>query len=129
MTKNAIQPTRPNGISAIAVYFFIVAAFDFIGACAILLFPLAAVMSAGNDGSVAAIAALTSGLCATVVLGALSLAAGIGLMRLATWARWLAFALASLSLILFPIGTIIGVIIIWYLLRQDVRQAFETADS
>ena len=124
MTENVMKPTRPDGVSTIAVYFFIVAAFDFVGACAILFIPLAAVL---DEGSVGAIAALSSGLCTTAALGALSLAAGIGLMRMATWARWLAVALAILSLILFPIGTIIGALIIRYLLRQDVREAFEAS--
>jgi hypothetical protein len=29
----------------------------------------------------------------------------------------------------FPIGTVIGGVIIWYLLKGDVREAFEMAES
>jgi len=45
------------------------------------------------------------------------------------WARWLAFILAIFSLFLFPIGTVIGALIIWYLLKDDVREAFEAAED
>jgi hypothetical protein len=39
----------------------------------------------------------------------------------------LAIVLAILGLFAFPVGTVIGVLIIWYLLKEDVRQAFELA--
>jgi uncharacterized Tic20 family protein len=41
------------------------------------------------------------------------------------WARWLAIVLAALGLLAFPVGTVIGALIIWYLLKDEVRQAFE----
>ena len=53
-------------------------------------------------------------------LGGLAyLIAGIGLWQMRAWARWLSVALAILALPVFPIWTIIGALIIWYLLRED----------
>ncbi len=57
----------------------------------------------------------------------LSVITGWGLLGLKGWARWLSIVMAALSLLAFPIGTIIGVLIIWYLLKDEVRQAFEAA--
>jgi hypothetical protein len=37
------------------------------------------------------------------------------------------FALAIVSLLFFPVGTIIGAVIDWYLLRGEVRESFEVA--
>jgi uncharacterized Tic20 family protein len=53
--------------------------------------------------------------------------AGWGLLGMKGWARWLAIALAALSPLAFPVATVIGALIIWYLLRDEVRQAFEAA--
>ena len=53
--------------------------------------------------------------------------AGWGLLRMKQWARWLAFVLAIISLFFFPIGTVVGALIIWYLLKGDVNEAFEKA--
>ncbi|KPK09963.1 MAG: hypothetical protein AMJ56_09495 [Anaerolineae bacterium SG8_19] len=105
MTVDAKQPARPDGVTAIAVYYFLVAISS-------LYFPLIG---------------LSFGLLTTLVLAVMAIVAGWGLLRMASWARWLAFGLAIISLLFFPIGTIIGAIIIWYLLKEDVREAFEAA--
>lgn len=128
MTVDAKQPARPDGVTAIAVYYFLVAIFDLIGACAIVAFPMAAIIQTNSGSSLYfPLIGLSFGLLTTLVLAVLAIVAGWGLLRMASWARWLAFALAIISLLFFPIGTIIGAIIIWYLLKEDVREAFEAA--
>ncbi len=128
MTVEAKRPTRPDGVTAIAVYYFLVALFNLLGACAIIAFPIAAIIQE-NSGSdlYFPLISLSFGLCATLILAILAIVAGWGLLRMAGWARWLAFALAIISLLFFPIGTIVGAITIWYLLKADVREAFEAA--
>lgn len=128
MTVDAKQPARPDGVTAIAVYYFLVAIFDLIGACAIVAFPVASIIQTNSGSSLYfPLIGLSFGLLTTLVLAVLAIVAGWGLLRMASWARWLAFALAIISLLFFPIGTIIGAIIIWYLLKADVREAFEAA--
>ena len=128
MTVDAKQPARPDGVTAIAVYYFLVAIFDLIGACAIVVFPMAAIIQTNSGSSLYfPLIGLSFGLLTTLVLAVMAIVAGWGLLRMASWARWLAFALAIISLLFFPIGTIIGAIIIWYLLKEDVREAFEAA--
>lgn len=49
---------------------------------------------------------------------------GLGLFKLWNIARILAIILAVFQLLAFPIGTIIGAIIIWYLLKGSTGDAF-----
>ena len=55
----------------------------------------------------------------------LSLAAGIGTLQSRRWARTLGIVHAVAGIINFPVGTVIGVLIIIYLGREDVRLYFE----
>ena len=59
--------------------------------------------------------------------GVLSIAAVVGVLRLREWGRWLAMGLAVVGLILIPIHTIVGVLIIWYLLSDEAKHAFGVA--
>ena len=61
------------------------------------------------------------GLCAggfLLLFGVPVAVTGWGLLRRADWARVLAMVLAVLGLFLFPIGTIIGIYVIWVLTSQ-----------
>ena len=51
-------------------------------------------------------------------------AGGIGLMKGYEWGRKLCIAYAILSLALLPIGTIIGILSLRYLMRKDVKEYF-----
>jgi len=59
--------------------------------------------------------------------GVLAVITGWGLLGLKGCARWRAIVLAALSVVAFPVGTVIGVLIIWYLLQEEVREAFGAA--
>jgi hypothetical protein len=120
---------RPDGVTIIAVYEFLSAIPGLIGLCAILVFAVPGTLAGGDGIGDAAVALFVLGIV-LLLIGAgalLSVITGWGLLGLKGWARWLAIVLAALSLPLFPIGTIIGVLIIWYLLKDEVRQAFEAA--
>jgi hypothetical protein len=57
--------------------------------------------------------------------GLLSVVVGFGLLKLQNWARWAAIVLAILGLPGFPVGTVIGILILIYLLGDEARIAFE----
>ncbi len=102
-----------------------------LGACAILtvaLFPVALNVDDG-DALFWALFGLCIGFLVTGGSGILSVLAGWGLLNLKEWARWLALVLAVFTLFAFPIGTIIGVLIIWYLLQDEAKDAFLTGSS
>lgn len=122
---------RPEGVTAIAVWYFIEAAFLFLGACTIIAVLFGVLAAIGNDPDAQFWTSfgMLCGVVFLVVLGIAVVIAGWGLLSMKQWARWLAFILAIIGLFAFPIGTIIGAVIIWYLLKDDVRQAFEIAES
>ena len=124
----AAKPTRPDGISVIAIFYLIMGVINLIGACAIVVFPVAAIIqNTSGPEQFFPLVGLGFGLLSALALAVLALVAGWGLMRMVGWARWLAFALAIVSLLFFPVGTIIGAVIIWYLLQGEVRESFELA--
>ncbi len=50
--------------------------------------------------------------------------AGYGLLRRRSWGRMLAIVIAVLSLLNFPLGTLIGIYALWVLLQQDASRYF-----
>lgn len=118
---------RPDGVTAIAVWFFVDAFLLLIVTCSLLAIPVSGVLAEINDpiGEFWAVFSLTCGGIFMLISGILMVFAGWGLLRMKQWARWLAFVLAIFSLFAFPIGTVLGALIIWYLLKEDVSKAFE----
>ncbi len=53
----------------------------------------------------------------------------IGLLRLRSWARPHAIALAAVGLLFFPAGTILSIPVLVYLLRRDVARIFELGEG
>jgi hypothetical protein len=117
---------RPDGVSVIAIYYVFFAVMNLIGSCAILLFALVPAMGATGDGFgfLGAVFGIGIGFLFVAAGALLGLAAGLGLLRLKNWARILAIVLAIFSLLAFPIGTIIGGLIIWYLIKPEVKEVF-----
>jgi uncharacterized Tic20 family protein len=122
---------RPDGVTIIAVWYFVEAFFLLIGLCSLIALPVSGVFSDIGDptGEFWVYFGLTCGAIWILISGIALVLAGWGLLGMKQWARWLAFVLAIFSLFAFPIGTIIGAVIIWYLLKQDVREAFEMAEG
>ena len=122
---------RPDGVTAIAVWYFVDAFFTLMIACTLIALPFSGVFDDIGDstGYFWATFGVTCGVVFVLLSGIAALLAGWGLLRLKQWARWLAFILAIFGLFAFPIGTVIGALIIWYLLKDDVREAFESAED
>jgi len=59
-----------------------------------------------------------------LIRGAVGVAAGIGLLQRAPWARILALVIAFLSLISFPFGTALGIYTIWVLLSSGAEEEY-----
>jgi uncharacterized membrane protein len=55
--------------------------------------------------------------------------AGWGLLTKRSWSRVLGMVLAILSLFLFPIGTVIGIYILWVLTSEPAAAYFGDADD
>lgn len=118
---------RPDGVSLLAIWHFILAAMFALGLCAMTI-PIVAVWADGNtspnDAFIATIF-LMIGFVAILVFAVAFLAVGWGLWELKSWARMAAIVLAILALFGFPIGTVTGGLTLWYLLADpDGKAAF-----
>jgi len=118
------QRKRPDLVTLIAVYHLLVAALWLLGVLVVGVGILVALFEA--TGTDAIIAPLVLGLVMLIFLTgcAVNIATSLGLFALKNWARWLAIVLGILSLPKLPIGTVVGVIEIWYLLTPEAQEAF-----
>ena len=118
--------SRDDGITLVAVYFFVVAGLLALGALATVLIPLIPLSVGGMPfgGAMALLIVFGLGFLVVGGLAVLHLIVGLGLLGRKEWARWLAIILSLLGLFNFPIGTVIGGLIIVFLLQDNVQEAF-----
>ncbi len=123
MTSTGSQRSvRPDKVTLIAVWFSINAAISLFLFAPLCFFFLPARIS----GELVSAAALVVGFL-SVVFGVLDVAAVVGLLRLREWGRWLGIVLAVLGLFFIPVHTIVGALIIRYLLSDEAKHAFGVA--
>ncbi|HHF55613.1 MAG TPA: hypothetical protein ENL42_01685 [Thermoplasmatales archaeon] len=109
---------RPGGITILAVLYVIEGLFTL---------GMGGLTMAGGSlipvfgGLVAAIGAIY------VIVGLIDFAIAYGLWNLKPWARTVAIIFAIIGLLGFPIGTIISIIILWYLFKPEIKEAFGQA--
>ena len=121
---------KPDNLTVIVVWESITAFGAFIGICAIafIAFP-----DAVNDMLGSAMPGAVFGLSISVLVLicyiGVAIAGGVGLLKGKEWGRVLSIAHAALSLISFPIGTVIGIIIIMYLTKSEVKDYFQAGSS
>jgi len=100
-----------------------------IGIAAIAIFALPySIGSYGFRVDVGAVFGMSIGIFFLVGFIGLSIAGGIGLLKGKNWGRLLSIVNAALSLLSFPIGTVIGILVLVYLARSGVQQYFEGTD-
>ena len=121
--------THPDGMTVIAVYFLVTGALSLLGAVLGLTFGVQHLGLLDRTCSMVRLFSLPFALAALVssglLYGIVALAVGWGLLQLHSWARWFAIVLAALTLLNFPIGTVIAALIIGYLLQRKVAALFE----
>ncbi len=60
-----------------------------------------------------------------IIIGLIDFLVGYGLWTLKPWARTVAIVFAVIGLISFPIGTIISIIVLWYLFKPEIKEVFQ----
>jgi hypothetical protein len=122
---------RSDGVTIIAIYQFAVAFFSLLGICGLLTIPM--IVGASTAASRAEGGPLATAIVSTVMViasgwiflvGLANAIIGWGLWKQHEWGRIGAIVLAVLRLFSFPIGTLIGALILWYLFREDVKEEF-----
>jgi type IV pilus assembly protein PilA len=112
-----IDMSRPGIVTLLAVLDILGGLFMILGAILVI------VASVGESKSGdTAIAVVGGGACAFI--GAVAIAAGVGMWMLQSWGRILQIVLACIGLLGFPCGTLINVLILIYLLKPGVKVLF-----
>jgi hypothetical protein len=131
MTTSTTVSRRTDGITAIAIYHFVVAgifalaAFCF-GIPTLVLGIVGITEDAGAFIGMGAVALIGMTLLAFSLL---NVVIGYGVWTLRGWARLGAMAIAVVSLLFVPLGTLFGAFVLWYLLKPEVAAAFEPSAS
>jgi len=118
---------RPDLLILIAVWEFISAFGAFIGIIAIAVFAFPEVGSLHGVSSVGGIFGLSIAMLVLLFYLSFAIAGGIGLLGRKEWGRILSLVHAALSLLSIPFGTIIGILVIVYLIKPEIRDYFESA--
>ena len=122
---------RSDGTTLISLYHFVSGFISLLATCGILTIPFIVGVStaAANDPDGAAATAIVGVIMLVIgsvflLIAVANIVIGWGLWRQREWARVGALALAVLRLLNVPLGTVIGGLIIWYLLQEEVKAEF-----
>ena len=113
---------RPDLLILVAIWEFITAFLAFIGIGVIAIFGFAAIVDEAERAAV--IVGLSVGVVLLFAFIGLAIAGGVGILIGKEWGRIVSIVHAVLTLLNIPVGTVIGVLILVYLSRSDVRDYF-----
>lgn len=115
---------RPDLLLLIAVWEFITIVGALIGIGALVIFAFPPIGWLVGAQKIALIFGVS--IAIPILLGyiAVAIVGGVGLLRGKNWGRILSIAHSGASLLFLPIGTIIGVLIIIYLVKEPVAAYF-----
>ncbi len=117
---------RPDLLLLVAIWAFISAFLYLIGIAAIATFALPDALGFWyGPADIGAIFGMSIGMFVLLCGGGVSLAAGIGILQARSWGRIAGMIVAIFSLFWFPIGTVLGVLVLVYLTRPETREYFE----
>lgn len=116
---------RPDLLILIVVWEFITALGAFIAISAIVVFALPEVERLYGVAHAGGIFGLSIAILVLFCSAIIAIAGGIGLLSGREWGRVLGIAYAAISLLRIPFGTIIGILVIIYLTKPEVREYFE----
>lgn len=114
------QRERPAGITILAILFALNGIIAMgMGA---VFGSMGAMFGMGGIGAMAGLMMII--VACSVIVGLLYFLVAWGLWTLQSWARIVAIVLGIIGLFNFPVGTIISIIILWYLFKPEIKAAF-----
>ncbi|MFC1932615.1 hypothetical protein ACFLXU_03160 [Chloroflexota bacterium] len=117
---------RPDLLLLVAIWAFLSALLYLIGIAAIATFALPEALGFGwGPANVGSIFGMSIGIFVLLCGAGLSLAGGIGILQAKSWGRIIGIVVAVLSLFWIPVGTVLGVLVLIYLAKPEVREYFE----
>ncbi|MFC1971299.1 hypothetical protein ACFLV0_05185 [Chloroflexota bacterium] len=117
---------RPDLLLLVAIWAFLSAFLYLIGVAAIATFAFPEALGFGyGPSNVGSIFGMSIGIFVLLCCAGLSLASGIGILKVKSWGRIISIVVAVLSLFWIPVGTVLGILVLIYLARTEVRAYFE----
>ena len=125
--SNQPRKQRPDGLTIISIWFYLTGAFFLLVTALVAFMTMAFGIGAVFENARLLIPSGIFGVMALafMAMSILNWVVGYGLWIQKPWARTGAIALAIVGLLIMPIGTIAGAIILWYLLQPQIAAAFE----
>jgi hypothetical protein len=120
---------KPDLLILVAIWNFLSAFWALVGMAAIAIFAYPAVSNLHGVENVAAVFVLTVGILILFIALVIAVAGGIGILVGKEWGRILSLVHAAFSLLAIPFGTIIGILVIIYLINPEVREFFQPSTS
>ena len=115
--------TAPQGVKISGYLFYGAALLYLLGSCTML--GMVGLIVTGPDSDATAIAGvLAFSSCLIFLLTIFYAIIGYGLLQMKPWARIAAIILAILALCNFPLGTIIGGVVLYLLFQPEAQEAF-----
>lgn len=117
---------RPGGITILAILYGLYGAVVLIGGLLLFLFGSAIAVGFARYfvpiliGGIAGIIGVF-----LIIIGLIILIITWGLWNLKEWAWLIAVVFAVIGLLHWPIGTILNIIVLWYLFKAEVKVAFK----
>jgi len=119
---------RPDLLLLVAIWAFFSAFLYLTGIVAIAVFSFPEALGFMNGpANVGSIIGQSFGIFVVLCCMGLSLAGGIGILKAKSWGRIISIVVAVLSLLWIPVGTVLGVLVLIYLMRPEVRAYFESS--
>jgi len=115
---------RPDLIILIAVWEFLTVFGALIGICAIAIFAFPEVAQEWGTDLIGGVFGLSIGILVLLCYLFIALVGGIGVLIGKEWGRVFTIVHAALSLLCIPFGTIIGILVIIYLGKPEVKEYF-----
>jgi len=120
---------KPELLILVAVWEFLNAFGAIVGITAIAIFAFPEVSRLYGYGLVGGLFGLSIAVFVLICYAVIAIVGGIGLLSRKEWGRVFSLVHAALSLLCIPIGTIIGILVIVYLIKPEVTEYFESAKS
>ncbi len=118
---------KPDAIILIALWQFFSAFMAVVGIAAVALvaYPTVKGLHLYGIAHLGAMFGLAVGMLMLVFYIILAIIGAVGLLSGREWGRILTIVLAALSLFAIPFGTIIGILVIMYLVKPEAREYFQ----
>lgn len=119
---------KPDLLILVVIWEFISAIMALIGIIAILMFAFPVVSEMMGIARTGGMFGLVIGLLVLFLKIGIAIGAALGILMDKEWGRILGIAHAAISLLAIPVGTIIGILVLMYLVKPEVRDWFLRAE-